>query len=533
MFLWCMLWRLIAAVLVSTTYVPDEYFQSVEVAYHAVHGHGIVTWEWEDGFRIRSFLSILPFAAYFKLLQVCGIHSQWMYAVGPRFIQAIAVAISDSCLYHVSMAAWGGRQDVEKKRGIGYDSGLWTLLLQCSNWYSMYSATRTMANTTETFIYIMVLYMWYSLAESVPTSRYREWLAMCLMCLQSYARPTSVLLFVPIIVAHVVENRHKASELFRFAVACTLSGSLCAILGILVDSLFYNEAWSISPLNFLYFNVYKKVSSLFGTQSGYWNFVVGLPTALGLTFPLLGSSLWLLLKEKTLLLTHKVLLQAVTALVVFPLGLHCFSYHQELRFLSPVLPAAHIVLGSGIALWTVRAGKDKYQSRRTIAALLLGAIALVHSIGAVYLLVRHQGGPERAARQVALMAASSSKQQFSVMLLAPCYAFPGYSFMHTPPHVQMRLVEPEKCSPFEEKSDSSLFEESPLTYYFRLSAKAGADAVLTFDAYSEKDEGQGKTLEQALLRDGYLLQETFHHADFRYDYDSAFAPKKVLLYRRH
>ena len=43
-------------------------------------------------------------------------------SVGPRFIQAIAVAISDSCLYHVSMAAWGGRQDVEKKRGIGYDS---------------------------------------------------------------------------------------------------------------------------------------------------------------------------------------------------------------------------------------------------------------------------------------------------------------------------------------------------------------------------------------------------------------------------
>lgn len=520
-----LLLRLGAAALVGTSYVPDEYFQSVEVAYHAVHGQGVVSWEWEDGYRIRSVLSLLPYAALFKLFQLLGVQSQWWYAVGPRIMQGVAVAISDYCLYHLS--SLGGRDQL--REGFRADSSWWTLCLHCSNWYWLYSATRTLANTTETFIYIMVLYLWHSAKRSAFA--WFTWLALLLMSLQSYSRPTSILLFIPIVGARFVELLGRRGEVFQLFVSCAIIGTIGVALGVFADSLFYQEAWTISPLNFLYFNVYRNVSSLFGTQPFHWNFSEGLPTILGLSFPLLGCSFWLLKKEGTLIRTQKVLMQAVIAIIVFPLGLHCFSSHQELRFLAPILPAAHIVLGSSITLWTMKAGKDKYESRRQLALRVVGVIAMVHLLVALYLMTLHQSGPETAVREVVQMAATSGKSTFSVMLLAPCYAFPGYSFMHTPPHVEL-LLEPLPCSPFEEKetSPSSLFANSPLAYY--RSAKAGADAVLTFDAYSEKEEKSSETLEKALLRDGYVLDKSFHHAHLQYDFDSEFAPKRALLYRK-
>lgn len=527
-----LLLRLGTAVLLGTSYVPDEYFQSVEVAYRYVHGQGVVSWEWEDEYRIRSFLSLLPYVVLFKFMRLLGVQSQWCYAVGPRIMQGIAVAVSDWCLYHLS--SLGGHNQL--REGFRADSSWWTLFLHCSNWYWLYSATRTLANTTETLTYIIVLYLWYS-AKAEEERRGRSaftwftWLALLLMCFQSYSRPTSVLLFAPIVAARFVDLLGRRGELLRLVMSCTIIGTISVAVGIFADSSFYEKSWTISPLNFLYFNIYRNVSSLFGTQSFHWNFTVGLPTILGLSFPLLGCSFWLLKKEGSLIRTQKILSQAIIAIIVFPLGLHCFSAHQELRFLAPVLPAAHIVLGSSIAVWTMKAGKEKYKSRRHLALRVIGSIAVIHSLGALYLMTRHQSGPEMAVRELVQMATASGKSRFSVMILAPCYTFPGFSFMHTPPSVEIQL-EPLRCSPFEEKesSQSSLFAASPVAYY--RSAKAGADAVLTFDAYSEKEESNTDTLGQALLRDGYHLEKSFHHADVRYDFDADLAPKRAQLYRR-
>ena len=39
------LWRAVWAVLSQTWYVPDETWQSVEVAHRVVWGRGVLTWE--------------------------------------------------------------------------------------------------------------------------------------------------------------------------------------------------------------------------------------------------------------------------------------------------------------------------------------------------------------------------------------------------------------------------------------------------------------------------------------------------------
>ena len=73
-----LLYRLFFAVATTTVFVPDEYFQTLEPAYNYSFGNGIrcgvihayshrllmhtrSTWEWNCPFRIRSFVSIIPY----------------------------------------------------------------------------------------------------------------------------------------------------------------------------------------------------------------------------------------------------------------------------------------------------------------------------------------------------------------------------------------------------------------------------------------------------------------------------------------
>ena len=48
--------RVAIALATSTFFQPDEYFQSLEVAHHAVFGYGQLTWEWLAPKPIRSIV---------------------------------------------------------------------------------------------------------------------------------------------------------------------------------------------------------------------------------------------------------------------------------------------------------------------------------------------------------------------------------------------------------------------------------------------------------------------------------------------
>jgi phosphatidylinositol glycan class B len=69
---WSLAWRLVFALLLRSTFVPDEYYQSVEAAYQLVFREGISTWEWEPANQIRSYLYTAPYMALFALLKFVG-----------------------------------------------------------------------------------------------------------------------------------------------------------------------------------------------------------------------------------------------------------------------------------------------------------------------------------------------------------------------------------------------------------------------------------------------------------------------------
>jgi phosphatidylinositol glycan class B len=58
--------RLSSVFVVQTWFVPDEYWQSLEVSHRLSFGYGYLTWEWFEG--IRSLIYPLLFCIPYKLL---------------------------------------------------------------------------------------------------------------------------------------------------------------------------------------------------------------------------------------------------------------------------------------------------------------------------------------------------------------------------------------------------------------------------------------------------------------------------------
>lgn len=65
-----LLLRLASVFLVQTFFVPDEYWQSLEVAHKISFGYGYLTWEWKNG--IRSYIYPLLISAFYSILNLIG-----------------------------------------------------------------------------------------------------------------------------------------------------------------------------------------------------------------------------------------------------------------------------------------------------------------------------------------------------------------------------------------------------------------------------------------------------------------------------
>ena len=70
-FLLCFGLRVLNALAVRQTFfVPDEYWQALEVAHHAVFGWGDITWEWQ--WSLRSWAHPSLYAALYAGLKYTG-----------------------------------------------------------------------------------------------------------------------------------------------------------------------------------------------------------------------------------------------------------------------------------------------------------------------------------------------------------------------------------------------------------------------------------------------------------------------------
>lgn len=71
--------RVLQALLTSTFFQPDEFFQALEPAHYLVFGYGHLTWEWRYIHPIRSIIYPGVFVPAYWLVKVLGLEQgQWL-----------------------------------------------------------------------------------------------------------------------------------------------------------------------------------------------------------------------------------------------------------------------------------------------------------------------------------------------------------------------------------------------------------------------------------------------------------------------
>lgn len=296
MLLYLVTWRLLWAVLSQTWYVPDETWQSVEVAHRTVWGRGNLTWEAD--LAIRSSLQSLPYAGLFKLLALLRLDCQLLVILLPKLMTGLLTALGDHSFYRF----------VRRREGRG--CAAWLLLLVQTNWFLLYSGSRTVINTAEMSLL------------SLGISLYPGPSFLSVVALSVMLRPTLVIVWTPLVIKYVFEviKYRGVLRLIRTAIKPVLVASSIVVM----DSIFYGK-FTLTPLNFFQVNIVHNLGSFYGTNGHAWYLSHALLPTLG---PLLPLALYSMARDSSELKWP----------VLATLAAFSALEHKEMRFIQPVLP---------------------------------------------------------------------------------------------------------------------------------------------------------------------------------------------------
>ncbi|XP_075161416.1 phosphatidylinositol glycan anchor biosynthesis class B isoform X2 [Haematobia irritans] len=422
-FLLCFLVRLSSVFVVKTFYVPDEYWQSLEVAHKITFGYGHLTWEWVHG--IRSYVYPMLIAGVYKLLALLSLDTVQLLVLIPRILQATLSSYSDYRFF-----IWTGKKK-------------WGLFLIISSWFWFYTGSRTLSNTLESSLTTIGLsyFPWYG--EGIT------YLWPAILC--CFLRPTAAIIWLPLIFYHLRKSKFSWTELIfkRYLVI----GVLVATVVVGLDSYMHGHIL-ITPYEFLKYNVFQNIGSFYGSHPWYWYFTVGLPTTLGITFlPFLFGIIETIRHHDTFPVRKYLLTTIFLALAVLSA-----VEHKEFRFVSVLMPLCLYIASDTLTRWSYKA-----------SSLLLWIVAILIVVGnaipAWYLSTVHQRGPIDVMVQLGDIASEYRSEQnrpANILFLMPCHSTPYYSHIHQNVTMRFLTCEPNLKQIPNYKDEAELFFDSPV-----------------------------------------------------------------------
>ncbi|ELU43975.1 glycosyltransferase family 22 protein [Rhizoctonia solani AG-1 IA] len=355
---------------------PDEYFQALEPAYHAVFGTGHLTWEWTTNPPIRSFAYPSLFVPAYALVKI------W----APKLVQVVFASAGDLALYQIACTLFTqshgrvtvcGFSEIRKSISLTYRQ----LFLSLLSPFNVLALTRTLANSTETSLVTIALLYWpYSLFQT----RYVA-LADLDLVLKGFQ-------------GHVHESR---SELLAAASAITI-----------IDTLYYG-ALTFTPFSFLKTNLVSGVASFYGVNTFHYYFTQGLPIVLGPSLPFTLLGVWKHIKDNR--------------------DNRNTSPSRRTRSLLLGLVAWTIALYSLLA--TDLQAQDNLKARLTFQLPIRRnhlAYFLAVCLPLNLYLIRWHGSAQIAVTRYLHDLSTRSDRVKSVGVLMPCHSIPGRAYLHLP-----------------------------------------------------------------------------------------------------
>ena len=355
------------------------------------------------------------------------------------------------------------------------------LLTPQTNWFLLYSGSRTLSTSLETSLLLISL-------ASYPQPR-----ALGLASLSVMMRPTAALAWLPL--APLFCTTILPSLPFKKLLVLPLAPLAALLLAAMVDSFFYGFP-IFTPLNFFKANVVEDLSSFYGVQGWWWYLSHTL-------VPILGP----------LLLPALLGLSGLPAFLSLPIISTIFVLsllpHKEMRFLHPILP----LLLFSAARYLAKRLKSPPSSRATLL-LFLANIPLT-----IYLSLLHQQGVVAAAVHL-------GKEKEGALVLMPCHSTPLYSHIHEDVPVRFLTCNPPLHGQPVEEEEAEIFYKAPrawidLNYPLNSSYPSLPGNVLLFDNLEPQVGG-------ALRARGLQPCLSWHHTHF----PEGRIGSRVLLYCR-
>ncbi|GCC27101.1 hypothetical protein chiPu_0005522 [Chiloscyllium punctatum] len=472
--------RIVNCFLVQTSFVPDEYWQSLEVAHNMKDTVQLLIWV-------------------------------------PRLVQSLLAALADVKLYSIM------------KKNESTEIAKWVYFSQVCSWFTWYCSTRTITNSMEAVLTIFTLY--YYPFQGTKTGNSSKYLALIAFAI--IVRPTAVILWLPLLFFHFWQELKKLDlflykclpplgiqtreaklegtlaitsqdydyqalisalnvvcsiwrEASRFHYHLSEIESMCLTLGIslTIDRIFYGE-WVMVQWNFLKFNVIQNMGSFYGSHPWHWYFTQGFPVIMGTHFPFFIHGCLLVPKK------YRVSLIAV----IWTLVVYSFLSHKEFRFIYPVMPFCMLFCGYSLA-------NLKTWKKPAACLLLVANMSVVLYTGLI-----HQRGTLDVMQNVQhLCEDTPEKDEPSLFFLMPCHSTPFYSHVHCP--IKMHFLEcpPDLTGNNSYVDEADLFFEEPLKWLnIRFSGQASLPTHLVFYNVIEQK------IEPFLMTRGYVKTAVLFH----------------------
>jgi len=390
--------RVFNSLVVKTSFNPDEYWQSLEVAHDLAFGYGYKTWEWNSKWRIRSWLHPVMFSILYRILALFRYDTPWLVAYAPRIFQGVIAGITDWSWFRAS-----------SKLSHSKRIGLCTWFCCILNWFLFFCSTRTFSNCMETLFVALALSRWpFDNTHSSHTSLFCAAIAFLF-------RPTAAIFFILPGLQLLYNSEDRRSLIFGqvFPLAIFALG-----FTLLLDSHFYGK-WTFAFYNFLNFNLVHQGSALYGTHPFHYYFLEGIFSVLGPMIVLSILGVYNSDRDTRFWLYNSIFVMCVLSL----------SPHKELRFLLPVL-----------GIWLCFAGKGLYyfelkDYRNGCLTLLL----IINAPAAYYFSQLHQ----RGTIEVMEFFRNLDEPIDSIHFLTNCHATPLHSHLHSH-YTEVKILD---CSP--------------------------------------------------------------------------------------
>ena len=182
--------RVLIALATRTVFQPDEYFQALEPAHHAVFGYGDLTWEWLAPQPIRSIVYPAINIPVYWLLKVTGLHQvDALLIAAPKVVHGILAAGTDVGLAILARRVLGGSY---------VDTAVF---LSLTSFFNALALSRSLSNSLETSLSSLAFaqYPWDASPNLSPqimydTKRLRD--TVLFSALACMIRPTNAIIWV-------------------------------------------------------------------------------------------------------------------------------------------------------------------------------------------------------------------------------------------------------------------------------------------------------------------------------------------------